>query len=130
MIDTPETDKQSWWNHSAGKIELCPANFARNLERARDAFEQRLFDVRDVLCDAMPDANAPTKILAEILVKERDEAVRACEIWQDGHSRIVEDRNYWRAEAKRWRALSLESVDEVEFDDQTAPHGEWWEVQK
>ena len=42
MSDTPETDKQSWWNHSAGKIELCPADFARNLERESDKLRKAL----------------------------------------------------------------------------------------
>ena len=42
---------------------------------------------------------------ARKLERERDEAVRACHIWQDGHSKIVGDRNYWKAEAERWREI-------------------------
>lgn len=203
MSDTPETDEElafrgfGFYTMGGLPADAVKVEFARKLERERDAVEQRLFDVRDVLLDAMPDANAPTKILAEMIVaerdsdqrqadalldrlgatqermidaererdewkevaesnllgafKERNEAVRACEIWQYGVGKIVEDRDellntvrvlrddadvivadrdYWRAEAERWRGLSQESVDEVAFDDQTAPYGEWWEAQK
>lgn len=43
---------------------------------------------------------------AEELERERDEAIRSCHIWQDGHSTIVEDRDYWKAEAERWREVA------------------------
>lgn len=78
----------------------------QRLERERDVAQKAMGDARDVLLDAMPDANAPTKILAEMIVAERDEAIRSCQIWQDGHSKIVEDRDYWRAEAERWREVA------------------------
>jgi hypothetical protein len=54
VSDTPETDKQSWWSHSAGKIELCPAEFARKLERERDTarfdleFRRELYAVQEL----------------------------------------------------------------------------------
>ena len=89
MNDTPETDYEtnyrSFGFYTMGGLpaDVIGVEFARNLERERDAFEQRLFDVRDVLLDAMPDANAPTKILAEMIVAERD---------------------HWKLEAERWRA--------------------------
>ena len=156
MSDTPETDKQSWWNHSAGKIELCPADFARKLERERDVAQKAMGDARDILLDAMPDANAPTKILAEMIVAERDKyqeqadallirlgatqerminaererdewkevaegsllgaikerdalrnelnfTIRLSRTWEDDVKNISADRDYWKAEAERWR---------------------------
>ena len=144
MNDTPETDYEtnyrSFGFYTMGGLpaDVIGVEFARNLERERDAFEQRLFDVRDVLLDAMPDANAPTKILAEMIVAERDEAIQArkisaadwlnqtanadlrvtqikrerdkaasaCHIWQKGHSEIVEDRDYWKSEAEKWREIA------------------------
>ena len=81
-----------------------------NLEQERDAFEKELFYVRDALLDSMPHAYGSTKKLAELLVAERDEAVRACEIWQYGVGKIVEDRDYWRAEAERWRDCHHEII--------------------
>jgi hypothetical protein len=134
MSDTPETDEFERSECDGNESSL---SFARKLERARDrhqeladalliqlgATQERMIDAererdvaqkamgdaRDILLDAMPDANAPTKILADMIVAERD---------------------LWKLEAERWRALSLESVDEVVVDDQTAPYGEWWEVEK
>jgi uncharacterized coiled-coil DUF342 family protein len=68
---------------------------------------------------------------AKKLERQRDEAVRSCHIWQDGHSAIVADRDellntvrvlrddadvivtdrdYWRAEAERWRDCHHEII--------------------
>jgi hypothetical protein len=44
--------------------------------------------------------------VARKLERERDEAVHACHIWQQGHSVIVEDRDYWKVEAEKWRAIA------------------------
>lgn len=40
----------------------------------RDQFSKTLGEVREILCDAMPNENAPTSFMAATLVKERDEA--------------------------------------------------------
>ena len=40
----------------------------------RDEFSKTLGEVREILCDAMPNENAPTSFMAATLVKERDEA--------------------------------------------------------
>jgi len=40
----------------------------------RDEFSKTLGEVRDILCNAMPNENAPTSFIAATLVKERDEA--------------------------------------------------------
>jgi len=76
VSDTPETDKQSWWNHSAGKIELCPADFAKKLERERDALRNEL-----------------------------NFTIRLSRTWEDDVKNISADRDYWKAEAERWRAI-------------------------
>jgi hypothetical protein len=40
----------------------------------RDEFSKTLGEIREMLCDAMPNENAPTSFMAATLVKERDEA--------------------------------------------------------
>ena len=40
----------------------------------RDEFSETLGEIREMLCDAMPNENAPTSFMAATLVKERDEA--------------------------------------------------------
>jgi len=47
------------------------------------------------------------------LFDERDEAVRSCHIWQQGHSELVDDRDYWQEtacrlqdEVDRWKSRS------------------------
>lgn len=79
MSDTPETDYEtnykSFGFYTMGGLpaDVIGVEFARNLERERDAFEQEVDDVRDVLLDAMPHIDGSTKKLAELLVEERDE---------------------------------------------------------
>ncbi len=36
-------------------------------------------------------------------IKERDEAVRSCQMWQDGYRALLDERDLWKAEAERWR---------------------------
>lgn len=73
--DTPESDKAKiaftslFANDDAYWI---PYAIGKKLERERDAAQKAMGDARDILLDAMPDANAPTKILAEMIVAERD----------------------------------------------------------
>lgn len=101
----------------------------QRLERERDEARELAANLEISLTAAIRSANV-RQDETEHAMAERDKAVRACEIWQYGVGKIVEDRDYWRAEAERWRALSREHDDEVVIDDQTAPYGEWWEVQK
>lgn len=90
MSDTPETDTElnygAFGFYTMGGLPAFAvgAEFARELERERDAAQKAMGDARDILLDAMPDANAPTKILAEMIVTERD---------------------HWKLEAERWRAI-------------------------
>ena len=83
MSDTPETDAEVNELKSAITYNMVWAEFARKLEQERDIAQKAMGDARDVLLDAMPDANAPTKILAEMIVAERD---------------------LWKLEAERWKA--------------------------
>ena len=75
MSDTPETDGE--WNRIAcyeyPQFEQGIADFARKLERERDAFEKELAYVRESLLDAMPHIGGSTTRLAELLAEERDE---------------------------------------------------------
>lgn len=123
MSDTPETDYEtnykSFGFYTMGGLpaDVIGVEFARNLERERDAVEQRFFDVRDVLLDAMPDANAPTKILAEMIVAERDILRKHISIMDISHKtandeyfklaveneNLERERDLWKAEAERWR---------------------------
>jgi hypothetical protein len=125
MSDTPETDDELNYNafgfYTMGGLptDAVCVDFARKLERERDAFEKRLFDVRDVLLDAMPDANAPTKILAEMIVAERDILKKHISIMDASHKtandeyfklaveneNLERERDLWKAEAERWRGI-------------------------
>ena len=116
MNDTPETDYEtnykSFGFYTMGGLpaDVVGIEFACRLERERDAFEQRLFDVRDILLDAMPDANAPTKILTEMIVAERDKYQEQADeiLIQLGatQERMIDaerERDLWKLEAERWR---------------------------
>lgn len=133
MSDTPETDDELNYNafgfYTMGGLptDAVCVDFARNLERERDRYQEqadalvdRLGVTREKMFDAERERDSAIKnasnnlhhyvkanLRVEEIKSERDEAVRACEIWQDGHSRIVEDRDYWRAEAERWRDLKM-----------------------
>lgn len=116
MSDTPETDEElayrafGFYTMGGLPADAVKAEFARKLERERDFFEKRLFDVRDVLLDAMPDANAPTKILAEMIVAERDSNQEQADALllrlgatQERMIDAERERDLWKAEAERWR---------------------------
>ncbi len=96
------------------------------LERERDAAQKAMGDARDVLLDAMPDANAPTKILAEMIVAERNEARSDLEFRRGLYKlqteqlnnanlrvertrayleEIKSERDLWKLEAERWREI-------------------------
>ena len=72
---TPETDDATLIAldiECGGKFEAVHVQVSKRLERERDVAQKAMGDARDILLDAMPDANAPTKILAEMIVTERD----------------------------------------------------------
>ena len=107
VSDTPETDGE--WNRIAcyehPQFEQGIADFARKLERERDVAREVAKNLSVALTAAIRSANVRQEE-AEKAIAQRDEAFRACQIWQQGHSKIVEDRDYWKAEAERWRDLS------------------------
>jgi len=135
MSDTPETDDELNYNafgfYTMGGLpaDVIGVEFARNLERERDAFEQELFYVREVLLDAMPNAHGSTKKLAEMIVAERDSNQRQADALVDlkKHTSIMDishktandeyfklavenenlerERDLWKAEAERWREI-------------------------
>lgn len=104
MSDTPKTDEQSWWNHSAGKIELCPADFARKLERERDEAKVNARKLSVALADSIRFSDA-----------RRDETQQAMDecnelrILVDGlleiNQELYDEHNLWMKEAERWRAI-------------------------
>jgi len=54
------------------------------------------------------------------VIAERDEAVRSCHIWQEGHSDIVAERDLWREEADRWRNMYIQYEELLEGQIQEA----------
>jgi len=142
MSDTPETDGE--WNRIAyydhPQFEQGIAEFARKLERERDDLREIFPKILEALESGACAATCSVDFLREIprevkLVRQRLERgivdlQNTIRVMRDDADVIVADRDYWRDEAERWRALSQEHDDEVVIDDQTAPYGEWWEVQK
>ena len=105
MNDTPETDKQSWWNHSAGKIELCPADFAKKLERERDEAKDNVRKLAVSLADSIRFSLARQD--------ETEQAMDECNelrILVDGllemNQKLSDERNLWMKEAEKWRAIA------------------------
>jgi len=75
MSDTPDTKHamtrlitETWASfHIRQKREL------EAIERERDEWKRKFYDVREALCDALPESNHPTMELVGMLTKERDE---------------------------------------------------------
>ena len=94
---------------SGACASTCSVDFLREIPREVRLVRQRLERERDTAKKSASHClNQVGKVVLRIeeIKNERDEAVRSCHIWQDGHSKIVADRDYWRAEAERWRDLS------------------------
>ena len=79
MSDTPETDGE--WNRIAcyehPRFEQALADFARKMERERDDFRDELNDT-----------------------------IRLSLIWEDGYRALLDERDLWKAEAEKWRAIA------------------------
>lgn len=52
---------------------------------------------------------------ARRLERERDEAVRSCHIWQKGHSKLVTDRDDWKAAAVTFEKERDEALFDLAF---------------
>jgi hypothetical protein len=113
VSDTPETDAEKFFSDHHGYCVVF-AEHAEDLERERDKYQEQadalliqLGATQERMIDAERERNEWKEVAEGSLlgaIKERDEAVSSCQIWQQGHSKIVEDRDYWKAEAERWRA--------------------------
>ena len=111
MSDTPETDRAAFvlqdWRES---YDVVLVSFAERLEHERNIAHKAMGDARDVLLDAMPHANAPMKILAEMIVAERDLWKENSQSNRDEYNRLAAERDklemerdLWKLEAERWR---------------------------
>jgi hypothetical protein len=106
MSDTPETDQAALLpKDGANWRDVVLVDFARKLERERNEAREVTKNLETSLTAAIRSANA-RQDETEHAMAERDKAVRSCQIWQQGHSKIVEDRDYWKAEAERWREIN------------------------
>lgn len=83
LAPTPESDAMEYYDAMCDPDRVVEADFARKLERERDVAQKAMGDARDILLDAMPDANAPTKILAEMIVAERDRYQESADVLVD-----------------------------------------------
>lgn len=99
MSDTPETDA-AYKNHPWDMHDHIPLEFCRKLERERDvarfdlAFRRELYVVQEL------KLSESRKTIAEL-----QNTIR---VLRDDADVIVEDRDYWRAEAKRWQKIKSE----------------------
>ena len=101
---------------SGACASTCSVDFLREIPREVKLVRQRLERERDEARFDLAfrrDLYALQQKQLDEACLERDEAFRACHIWQQGHSKIVEDRDYWKAEAERWRWLSKRQNDDV-----------------
>ena len=136
LAPTPETDAMEYFDAMCDPDRVVEADFARKLERERDAAQKAMGDARDILLDAMPDANAPTKILAEMIVAERDEAreltanleisltaaIRSANVRQDEAEKAMAERDKWKAKyIQQNKDLGCEQMD---------PNGTIWDYAK
>ena len=123
-----ERERDRYQDQADALVEQLIATQERMIdaERERDAAQKAMGDARDVLLDAMPDANAPTKILAEMIVAERNEARSDLEFRRGLYKlqteqlnnanlrvertrayleEIKSERDLWKLEAERWREI-------------------------
>jgi len=109
--DTPESDKAKiaftslFANDDAYWI---PYAIGKKLERERDAAQKAMGDARDILLDAMPDANAPTKILAEMIVAERDRYQESADALVDRLAAAQERMINAERERDEWKAKYIQ----------------------
>ena len=129
VSDTPQTDEElaelgfGFYTMGGLPADAVKVEFARKLEREcndlRDIFPKILEALESGACaatcsvDFLREIPREVRLVRQRLERERDDlrrelnhTIRVCHIWQDGHSKIVEDRDYWRAEAERWREVA------------------------
>ena len=83
MSDTLETDRElaelgfGFYTMGGLPADAVKVEFARKLERERD-------DLRNELNDT----------------------IRLSLIWEDGYRALLDERDYWKAEAERWKEVA------------------------
>lgn len=133
MNDTPETDAiLNQFEHLLPNwLAFEMAAVARKLERERDEAKEHVANLEIALTAAIRSANERQKETEEArfdlsfsrdlyklhefqsdeLRKQLAEAVSSCNIWQAGHSKLVEDRDEWKS-----FAVKLENAFKLEND--------------
>ena len=125
LAPTPETDAELNYRSygffcTMGGLpaEAVGADFARELERERDQFSKTLGEVREILCDALPNENQLTSFMAATLVRERDEAQETIATMEIRHAAvmlhtqsIVDDANQCREQRDRLAAALRKLAD-------------------
>ena len=129
MTDTPETDAMEYFDAMCDPDRVVEADFARKLERERDVAQKAMGDVRDVLLDAMPDANAPTKILAKIIVAERDSNQEQADALVDRLGATQERMINAERERNEWKAKHIQQNKDL-CCEMMDPNGTIWDYAK
>ena len=129
MTDTPETDAMEYYDAMCDPDRVVEADFARKLERERDAAQKAMVDARVILLDAMPDANAPTKILAEMIVAERDKYQEQADALVDRLGATQERMINAERERDKWKAKYIQQNKDLGCE-MMDPNGTIWDYAK
>jgi len=136
LAPTPETDAMEYFDAMCDPDRVVEADFARKLERERDAAQKAMGDARDILLDAMPDANAPTKILAEMIVAERDILKEHISIMDISHKtandeyfKLAAENEKLERERNEWKAKYIQQNKDLGCE-QMDPNGTIWDYAK
>ena len=98
---------------SGACASTCSVDFLREIPREVKLVRQRL---ERELVEAADDKSRLADMAMDFrgqrddLRNELNDTIRSCHIWQQGHSKIVADRDYWKAEAERWRDCHHEII--------------------
>ena len=129
LAPTPETDAMEYFDAMCDPDRVVEADFARKLERERDVAQKAMGDARDILLDAMPDANAPTKILAEMIVAERDRYRESADALVDRLGATQERMINAERERDEWKAKYIQQNKDLGCE-MMDPNGTIWDYAK
>ena len=129
LAPTPETDAMEYFDAMCDPDRVVEADFARKLERERDVAQKAMGDARDILLDAMPDANAPTKILAEMIVAERDKYQEQADALVDRLGATQERMINAERERDEWKAKYIQQNKDLGCE-MMDPNGTIWDYAK
>jgi uncharacterized coiled-coil DUF342 family protein len=103
-MNTPETDKRVWSDHSEGILcEVVEASFARKLERERDEARESLKHITEYGTEEINAAVELRQKLASALV-ERDEAREKAERYRLDANALMLQRDEAREERDELRS--------------------------